>query len=276
MESNELDLEYEKCVQLLANGHPYRAYQGLLYCAKMGIVDAMWDIGSMLLQGKGCQQDINEAEDWLTKATIYNNDGRIFLGDLYCLKGHIDKALLNYQLAINDGDDGDKQDAYCAMGDCYLQYMQNEDLAKHYYKLAGPTHSNSLLGIAKLYEKASNHKKSVEFYEYSASLNNIEACSILAMYYKDGFIVNKDFKKAAELFHKSNNNKQSQYELGLLYIEGIGVDKSIEMGIDLLLKSAVQGYEPAKLKLKHFVQETVYTTQSDYFAKVKSTCPDLF
>ncbi len=106
-----------------------------------------------------------------------------------------------------------------------------------------------------------------------------DQCNFGAHHYE-----NDDFEGAFKWFEKSANQDYAlaQYNLSVLYYEGIGVEKSIEVAIDLLEKSTKQGLRVA-LNCLHNIgeylrQEVASITSdigagnelSDIFAKASS------
>ena len=63
---------------------------------------------------------------------------------------------------------------------------------------------------------------------------------------------NRDINKAFYWLAKAsgNNHEKAQYSLGLLYEEGLGVEKDISKTIDLYKNSAYAGYKKAYKRLK--------------------------
>ena len=70
--------------------------------------------------------------------------------------------------------------------------------------------------------------------------------------YEDGRGVEKDDKKAVELYFKSaeQGNSFGQYYLGLMYQYGRGVEKDLKKAIEWYSKSAEQGNSFAQYPLK--------------------------
>ena len=84
-----------------------------------------------------------------------------------------------------------------------------------------------------------------DLYEIEKSAHSgdpADQCRLGVNYYK-----NNDFKGAFKWFEKSSNQDYAlgQYNLAVLYYEGLGVEKSLETTIDLLEKSAKQGLKVA-------------------------------
>lgn len=101
-----------------------------------------------------------------------------------------------------------------------------------------------------------NHEKSFEYMLKAANLGMVEAQFWVGYKYfhEEGIQANDKemirwLSKAAE-----QNNDMAEWLLGIIYIEGkehgIDTEENIELGIQLLMKSAEKGNEYAKKKLK--------------------------
>jgi len=98
------------------------------------------------------------------------------------------------------------------------------------------------------------------------------------------FVKNKQFADAATLFQQASEqgNRRAQYQLGLLYARGDGVQKNLVRARELLHKAAMQGHPKAQFYLgqmyvfgdggeKDNIKATMWfwlaTTLGDRFAK---------
>ena len=63
-------------------------------------------------------------------------------------------------------------------------------------------------------------------------------------------ITNEDYKKASELLLPlaEENNTEAQTLLGVLYVNGQGVEKDFNKGMALIMKAAKQGFTPARIQ----------------------------
>ena len=87
------------------------------------------------------------------------------------------------------------------------------------------------LGMMYLNEK--DYKQAVEWFKKSANQGNAYAQFNLGVIYGNGFGVQKDFKQAAQWFKKAadQGNSEAQFNLGILYQNGYGVDISKKIAI---------------------------------------------
>ncbi|MBA3814418.1 MAG: sel1 repeat family protein [Alphaproteobacteria bacterium] len=92
--------------------------------------------------------------------------------------------------------------------------------------------------------------------DYSLAHNNVvEAQYCMGVFYKNGYVVKEDYKKAAEWFTKAaqQNHVEAQYNLGFLYIVGfyerrpyIRIKEDYKAAFDWFFKAAQQNYAPAQ------------------------------
>ena len=77
----------------------------------------------------------------------------------------------------------------------------------------------------------------------------------LGMFYRWGVTVERDCKKAVELWDKSSKqgNGEATYQLAQAYNKGFGVEQDYEKGQELFKKAYKQGYEFAK----HWIGNTI-------------------
>eukprot|EP00834_Sanchytrium_tribonematis_P001314 NODE_31_length_37178_cov_0.413576.p13 type:complete len:289 gc:universal NODE_31_length_37178_cov_0.413576:35319-36185(+) len=242
------EAEYEKYVKITKQGQHEIAFQGLLKCAHDGNVEAMWDVGSMLLQGRGTEKNLKAAEKWLRQAAEKNNDGRIFLGDLYTEKEMYDKAVLEYQIALNSGDEVDRNDASCALGDIYLHHIKHYPLARHYYMIAGENHPDSVFGLGQVAEMVGNYTAAFKYYETASKLGHEDSLIQMALCYAKGKGVQKNFQTAVKIL-KNAGTSETEYELAQLYLTDSGLVNALDMAIPIFFRAAEKGNMMAKMKL---------------------------
>jgi len=76
---------------------------------------------------------------------------------------------------------------------------------------------------------------------------NMKACTTLARQYYHGANVKQDYKKSAELYYMAavRGNREAQFELGNLYIMGLGVEKNMNTAMVWWKEAALYGNESA-------------------------------
>ena len=118
----------------------------------------------------------------------------------------------------------------------------------------GLIESNFLVGY--LYHKGEfmylqqNIKKSIHYYKEASSFNNQYAKNNLGILYKNGFKdeVPKQPDLSKEYFKEAirqKKDKVAMYNLSLVYIYEDKTDESIDLSINLLIKSSILGFKPS-------------------------------
>lgn len=96
-----------------------------------------------------------------------------------------------------------------------------------------------------------NYVKARDWYLKAAEQDQAEAQNKYAALLNRGLGGAKDLTQAAQWRERSANmgNKVSQYDLGVMYFYGKGVDQNLERATTLFIKSADQGYSYSKNRL---------------------------
>ena len=89
-------------------------------------------------------------------------------------------------------------------------------------------------------------------YQSAADQEHPRAQYNLGVMYENGQGVEKNLQKAAELYQKAadQGDPNSQCNLGFMYSNGQGVEKNLQKAAELYQKAADQGLEVAKNNLK--------------------------
>lgn len=106
-----------------------------------------------------------------------------------------------------------------------------------------------------------DYDKAFELFRIASEKGIPQATQNLGLCYLYGFGTEKDQFKAFKLFEEAANQlkiPEAQFNVGLCYEHGWGVFKSIIDAIEWYKKSAEQGYENAKKKLKNKVLMNSY------------------
>ena len=214
--------------------------------------------------------DFNKAKTYYEMAAAQNNaDAQRCLGYIYlngCLgEQDLDKAMDWFQQAIANGDD----DAYVGVGRAYLagygevdqqkaKAFENIDTAYQNGRPVGVYYMAYLmemgLGASVDYPKAIELYESVEKMEdlsiYDAFIKDA-AQTRLGVMYVEGKGVEQNYDTALEYFTKSakNDYAMAQYYMGQMYENGYGVDKNYEKAFDWYVKASEQEYAPAQNQL---------------------------
>jgi TPR repeat protein len=122
-----------------------------------------------------------------------------------------------------------------------------ETLFKEKLREANAGNSNAQYDIGTMYQNgrgvAASRDTAIEWYQKAAAQNNQKAISRLNLIQSNELRFNRALVLAGE------GDTDSQYDLGNMYMEGIGVDMDKAKAIDWYGKAAAQGYEKAQYKL---------------------------
>lgn len=197
--------------------------------ADLGYADAQNSLALAYAEGKGKNKDLKKAKEWFEKAAVQGNGfAQNNLGLMYCEGLGVGKR--NYNKAyywIN------KSASHNSKGEISLGYLlQNGYGVKRNYSLA---------------EK-----------QYIANKDDSVAQCLLGYLNEE---VYKKYDTAKEWYEKSESkgNSSAQYNLGLLYAKGKGVQKNLKKSLDLFQKAAAQGNifaEDAINKIKSSTDES--------------------
>jgi TPR repeat protein len=122
-----------------------------------------------------------------------------------------------------------------------------ETLFKEKLREANAGNSNAQYDIGAMYQNgrgvAASRDSAIEWYRKAAAQNNQKAISRLNLIQSNELRFNKTLALAG------GGDMESQYDLGNMYMEGIGVDIDKAKAVNWYGKAAAQGYEKAQYKL---------------------------
>lgn len=207
------------------NGDPQNTPESLkllLASAEQGHPPAQNAIGCFYRTGNGVPKDERKAVEWFRKAAEQGNED----------------ACLNLYNCYRDGI-GVEKDAKQAMS--YLNQAAEYENASAFYELAV------------LCEEAGDHAKASELISKAAEQGHPEAIQILRENFADDTPENQNFlgmillerepQEAAEWFRKAaeQGNADAQYNLGMAYYKGDGVDRDRQAALMWFKKAADAG-----------------------------------
>ena len=130
----------------------------------------------------------------------------------------------------------------CLGGNDVWETLFNEKLRE-----AHAGNSNAQYDIGAMYQNgrgvAASRDSAIEWYRKAAAQNNQKAISRLNL------IQSNELRFKKTLVLAGGGDMESQYDLGNMYMEGVGVDTDRAKAIDWYGKAAAQGYEKAQYKL---------------------------
>ncbi len=121
-----------------------------------------------------------------------------------------------------------------------------ENAVLWYRKAADNGYRKANVKLALLYMEGDgvekDQRKAFEMFQTEADAGSSWAKYNVAMCYKNGTVVQKDIDKAVQLFKQSQDFDMSVYELALCYENGTGVEKSEEKVFELLNGAGEDSY----------------------------------
>ncbi len=156
--------------------HPTRAFEWFMVAAKQGHIEASYYVGLYYQNGKGVEQNIDEAIQWYEKAALENDRDALY---------HLAMILIKYE---------DKD---------------WENIHKLLTKAAQQDHPNAAYNLAVMYQKGDgvqiNGEQTIYWYEKAVKAGLPNAQYNLGMLYYEGKLVEKDEKKAKALWQLAAN-----------------------------------------------------------------------
>ncbi len=91
----------------------------------------------------------------------------------------------------------------------------------------------------------------ISWLESGAEADNPVASNALGILYREGVVVEKSYEKAANLFLKAarKGHASAMYRIGRCYVDGTGVERSYEEAVDYFEESAELGYAKSQFWL---------------------------
>lgn len=218
-------------------------------------VDAMIDVGAFYLFGYHVEKNINKAIEWYKKAASFDSSvGYHNLGFICYQDGELRETALN--LFTKAASLGYADSAYM-LGVMYLQgsgvekdaqkaldnLVLSDKLGKHYAcRPIGDLYFQGAFDNGK-----QNPDKAIEWYLRGMEHDVLSCIEVLGDCYHHGFGVEADLDLAYD-FYKTAAEKGSAtaaFALGLMYIDGEGVKKSLSEALKWMLVAEKMGHKKA-------------------------------
>jgi len=193
-----------------------------LTLAKVGDVDAQFEVGLAYETGRGVTADEAEAARWFRQAALQGNvEAQFHLASL-----------------VARGAKGLKQDLPTAL--------------KLYQDAAGKGHALAMNALGKAYQQGKGAEadlaKAAEWYAKAADLRLADAENNLGMLYLEGKGVNRDLTRAFRLFENAaaQDDPWGLNNLGGMYEMGWGTTANAARALELYRQSLAQGNDKAQ------------------------------
>ena len=205
------------------------AFRWYRKAAGQGHIEAQFALGGMYFYGNGVEQDLKEAFYWFYEAAGQgNSEAQNYIGTLnesYQKQGKLIKAKLEKEMSMAD----EKK------GKVYSQ------------ALAGDKNSQFSVGVME-HKKVQGYIEELKPLEIWISFGSEEEKKWL----KDIFVlISEKYKIVARWYNEAADQgyAKAQYNLGLMYFYGNGVEQDLEKAFNCFHKAALQGLPEAQLFL---------------------------
>jgi uncharacterized protein len=198
---------------------------------------------------KSLPDDIREVKKVSTRKSnsteIFGKDGWVSFAPT---SNAISDPELQYKIGLNYLHQGSPIDLSWAQ-----KWMRKAAENKH---PAAMHHLGVLLANAQNNTSAIPTRESHALIKEAAELGYALSQNYMGGVYRDGSIVEQDYKKAAEWYSKAaqQENMYGLFNLGLLYRDGKGVGRDKHRAVFLLAKAADMGIEEARYPLAHLLR----------------------
>ena len=229
-----------------------KAEEWLMLSAESGSVEGMYEYAVFLEE---VDFRTNEAIEWYNKVVEVdkNRYAEIMrrLGKCYKICFAEIATLLDATDTLKHAIDLGDTEAKRQLGICY-EYGEGVDqnlvtAANLYQQAADENNAKAMVNLASCYENGhgvtQDLNKSVELLERAVALGDSDAMVKLASWYEHGKGgLPKNLKKVACLLGQAagSGHVRAKYKLGLMYINGEGVDKNLAIGISWLRQAAAE------------------------------------
>ncbi len=237
--------KYEAVYGKTPKGKLEQELEDLMENAKLGDVNAQYNLAMKYLEGKGVRKNLKKAIEWFTPAAKQKHLDSLFkLCDIYYRDAY---GILDYQRAFKlcnilleyDLTKENRMRTYGRLGYMYLYGKGVEhdfDKAIECYKESIKLGSvDSYYDLGRAFElkryRHQNVPRAINLYEKGAALENVACLNRLAYIYFEGTIVPCDYKQGVIYAVKSHNLGSSSCHslLAKAYWEGKGVEEDWSM-----------------------------------------------
>ncbi len=226
-----------------------KAFEWYQKAANLNYGEAMMQIGYMLFIGIGTNKDEVKAFEWTKKAAVQGNATACSnLAVYYRNQDNTNQAIEWYKKAAEYG----SKDALYNVGAMY--YNSHDTVQARYWWQKAKDNGNpyGTFGIGRLCYDAKDYASAYDCFKTSQGENHPNTMYCLGMMYKDGIKVQKDLNKAFELFKQAaestnkNVNSDAMQMLSTCYRFGFGTSKDLDKAEYWLKKAQEAGNNTAR------------------------------
>ena len=213
-------------------------YEAIRLCreaAKKGSIEAQDKLAKFYKEGKGVVKNYDEAINWYTKAA--KQKGRKLSEVLLnCYK--YDSNSIDWIIKVAEKDEYVEVQYHLARmyEQGYRVEKSYEEAVKWYKKAIENNSIEALISLALLYERGNgvnqSYEEAAKLYSSAANLGNYEAKCNLAKLYALGKGVERSKDEVLRLLDGYVDREKELYLIGLIFYEGVEVEKSYEEAIN--------------------------------------------
>lgn len=230
--------------------------EGLRDVADRGDVYSQFRLGQLYYEGKGLPRDDSEASKWFLKAANQEHaEAQYILASMYekgaGLKKSDDEAFRWYLHAATQGHERASVILEAEKWNIYKKKhlsgneMIHTEVVRHHEP---QTEANAMQNDQP--QEAATPQGSDQFQKYlvKAQAGDMDAQYNLGIMYYHGEGVDRDHEQALKWFHLAaeQNDPEAQYNLGFMYGRGEGAKKNHRMSMEWFQKAASQGHSGAR------------------------------
>lgn len=253
LEGTSIDVNYKKAYLYLAKG------------MQKNDKNCLEAVGDMYYLGIYMNKDLKMAFSLYEKSIKQGNTNLYHkIGSLYEKENNIDLALESYIMGHNSGD------IKCTQRLAIMYYngegvKRDKNIALSYIKLANENEDPYSLYILGMFYLDDDRKKGLQYLKEAYIRGSHKAAEVLSYEYLIDLLNKKDINED-DLFQyiddgMKNGSVESIYYYGLLYSNGVCVEKNLEKAFKYFLDSAEKGSSKAMIKLGNWYKYGTFVKQ---------------
>lgn len=238
-----------------------KGIQLLQKAADLGNIRAMRNLGLCYKNGLAAEVNYYLAEKWLQEAAKRGDaEAMDVLGDMYRfgnIKQDYAKAVQWYQKAVAEKN---YVSSLHSLGTMYregLHFPQDTEVAIDYFeKAAEQGMAEAMEDLTCLYDEVEDYDKAAYWAQKALEADeNNTVLILLGYYYLEGSGVEKDIEKGLELLHRAASlDSIGLCHLGHVYRNGVGVEADIQEAINWYRRAAIKGNKDGMILLGHMLR----------------------
>ncbi|MFY9074485.1 tetratricopeptide repeat protein [Malaciobacter mytili] len=226
--------------------------------AQMGEARDLFNLGWTYNFGKGVEKDLLKAKEYYEKAASLGFSSAYY--NLAWLYYKDDVIKVDYKKALEYLEKGvELNNSNCInlLGLFYEKgygVEKNMQTAISYYKQIANFDKYAANNLANYYRDNKNYKEAFKYYEIGSQLGNDESMNELGIIYEQGLGVQKDMQTALNYYNKAYNanlNPHAAYNIGLIYhyAKG-GIKKDLQLAKKWYKRSTIDDAKKQLAKIK--------------------------